>query len=69
MLELAVISRHVLAKRLHVRPQTIAKREKSWFPSPIERISDRLILYAVKDVEEAFAARTSRILRKVVSRR
>jgi hypothetical protein len=66
MLESAVIARHVLAKRLSVKPQTIAKWERSWFPAPIQRVSDRLILYSLAEVEEALQQRAARTTVRVL---
>ena len=60
MLEIRMISRIDLAKRLGVKPATIAKWEKRWFPQPLERVSDRLILYDTGAVERALARRAQR---------
>ncbi|MCU1244269.1 MAG: hypothetical protein JWN02_179 [Acidobacteria bacterium] len=60
MIEERVISRVDLAKRLGVKPATIAKWEKRWFPHPLQRVSDRLILYEVDAVERALTRRAER---------
>ena len=67
MLESAVIARHVLAKQLNVKPQTIAKwQSQGWFPAPIQRLSDRLILYSLAEVEQALAKRAARTTLRVL---
>lgn len=60
MTERRLIARHVLARQLGVRCATLAKWEKSWLPLPVQRISDRLILYDLDAVERAVAARAAR---------
>lgn len=60
MLEQKLIARHVLARQLGVKAATIAKWERTWFPAPVERVSDRLILYSFAEVERALAERSSR---------
>lgn len=60
MLGIKMISRIKLAMRLGVKPAAIAKWEKRCFPQPLERISDRLILYDTNAVERALARRTKR---------
>lgn len=45
MLEKRLIARHVLARQLGVKPATLARWERRWFHPPVQRISDRLILY------------------------
>ena len=60
MTQRRLIARHVLAKQLSVRPATLAKWEKSWLPLPVQRISDRLILYDLDAVERAIEERAAR---------
>ena len=64
MIERRVISRAALAKQLGVKTASIAKWEKTWFPEPLQRVSDRLILYDVDAVERALAERAERTLRR-----
>jgi len=64
MIEERMISRVDLAKRLGVKPATIAKWERGWFPKPLQRVSDRLILYAVDAVERARVRRRQPKARK-----
>ncbi len=64
MIEERMISRVDLAKRLGVKPATIAKWEKGWFPKPLQRVSDRLILYEVDAVERALTRRAERTVRR-----
>ena len=55
------VARHVLAAELGVQTQTIAKWERDgWFPEPVHRISDRLILYRRTMVDAAIAQRRER---------
>lgn len=55
------VARHVLAAELGVQTQTIAKWERDgWFPEPVHRISDRLILYCRNAVDAAIAERRKR---------
>jgi predicted DNA-binding transcriptional regulator AlpA len=55
------VARHVLAAELGVQTQTIAKWERDgWFPEPVHRISDRLILYRRTMVDAAIAERRDR---------
>jgi len=69
MIERNVISRVELARKLGIKSATIAKW-KSWFPEPIEYVSDRLILYDLAEVEQAIANRAKRkLLRKPPRRR
>jgi hypothetical protein len=69
MIEQPVISRAALAKHLGVKTATIAKWERTWFPKPVQRVTDRLILYSVDKVEKALAARAARTLRRTGPRR
>ena len=69
MIETKVISRADLARRLGVKPATIAKWEKRWFPPPLQRVSDRLILYEVAAVERALLRRAERHDRRRPPRR
>jgi len=48
MIEERVISRAAFAKHLGVKIGTMAKWERSWFPKPIQRVTDPLILYSVE---------------------
>lgn len=55
------VARHVLAVELGVQTQTIAKWERDgWFPEPVHRLSDRLILYRRAMVDAAIAERRER---------
>ena len=69
MIEQRVISRAALAKQLGIKIATIAKWERTWFPAPVQRVTDRLILYSVNEVEKALAARAARTLRRTGPRR
>jgi transcriptional regulator with XRE-family HTH domain len=60
VLERRLITRHELARRLNVRPQTLATWERrNWIPQPIERISDRVLIYDFDAVEAALATRAA----------
>ena len=65
-----LVARHVLAAELGVQTQTIAKWEREgWFPKPVERISDRLILYLRDKVQEAIRSRANRTTRRRLPQR
>ena len=54
------ISRAEIAEQLGVRPQTIAKWERTGrFPTAKEYISDRVILYDLAEVHAAVALRSN----------
>ena len=54
------ISRAEIAEQLGVRPQTIAKWERTGrFPTAKEYISDRVILYDLEEVHAAVAQRSA----------
>ncbi len=69
MIEERVISRAALAKQLGVKIGTVAKWERTWFPKPVQRVSDRLILYSVEQVEKALANRAAGTRRRTGPRR
>lgn len=69
MIEQHLISRAALAKKLSVATGTIAKWERTWFPKPVQRVTDRLILYSVEQVEKALAARATKTIRRPGPRR
>ncbi|MFA6954286.1 MAG: hypothetical protein WC538_00280 [Thermoanaerobaculia bacterium] len=55
------MSRTEIAERLGVRPATIGKWTRlKLFPEPVERISNRVLLYEKRAVERAIAAMTAR---------
>jgi hypothetical protein len=65
-----LISRAALAKQLGVKPSTIAAwTARNVFPQPVQRVSGRVILYNLQEVEKALAARAARAVRRTGFRR
>ncbi|MCM2317405.1 MAG: MerR family transcriptional regulator [Thermoanaerobaculia bacterium] len=55
------ISRLEVARLLGVQPQTIARWERrGLFPAPVQRLSERVILYDRAEVEDALNARAAK---------
>ena len=55
------ISRLEVARFLGVKPQTIARWERrGLFPAPVQRLSERVILYDCYEVELALTARATK---------